>query len=290
MKGISQSDSTLLQRHVTYLCHYAEPRSAASPDILNDAAQYIKDQLAQHSNHTFFQRYQISGEVFRNVIASFGVSNSKRIIIGAHYDALGGGADDNASGVSGLLELARLLAQVDSSLLFRIDLVAWSGAEGVADKPRNMGSYKHALSLQDAAIPVAGVIDLEGIGYYNDSVKSQTYPWFFYRDIHGNKGNFIALYERMGMGTFGMMMKSLLKQYGLVNLISFKPIFHYKKMETNDFRNFIRFDFPVLLMSDTGKFRNKNLHTTFDTPNTLNYTHMQQLVDMLFQSVIRYKE
>ena len=48
---------------------------------------------------------------YKNVIGSIGIENKKRIIIGAHYDVCGDseGADDNASGVVGLLELARLL-------------------------------------------------------------------------------------------------------------------------------------------------------------------------------------
>lgn len=289
-QSFSQSDSILLKRHVDYLCHFAEERNASSIEILNDAAQYIHDAFEQYATSTFYQRYEISGQVYRNVLASFGPPRSRRLIIGAHYDAKGMGADDNASGMAALLELARLLQAVDSNLAYRIDLVAWSGGETASDKPRNMGSYKHALSLHDASVPVVGVIQIESIGYYSDSIRSQRYPLFFYRDLHGSKGNFTALYERLGMGVFGGMMKSLFKQYSKVHLLSFKPLIRFKKFETNDFRSFVRFEYPVLLITDTGKFRNKNLHTTFDSPDRLNYHRIMQLVDMIFQSVIRFRE
>jgi hypothetical protein len=286
----AQSQSDSLRTHVTYLCHYADERNWHSTEIIHDAAQYIKDGFDRYTTHSYYQRYEISGEVHRNILASFGPEQAKRIVIGAHYDAKGGGADDNASGVAALMEMARLLQAVDSQLLFRIDLVAWAGGELPSDKPKNMGSYKHALAMQDAALPVVGVIDIESIGYYSDSVRSQHFPFFIYRDVYGNRADFTAIYERLGMGSFGMMMKYLFRQYSKTKWITFKPFFPFRKIETNDFKNFNRFDIPCLLITDTGKFRNKNLHTTFDSPETLNYDRMRLVVDMVYQSVLRYRE
>ena len=76
---------------------------------------------------------------FRNVIASFGPDTRERIVIGAHYDAYQElpGADDNASGVAGLIELAHLLGK--TSLPMRVELVAYTLEEAVraiANLPR----------------------------------------------------------------------------------------------------------------------------------------------------------
>jgi len=59
------------------------------------------------------------------VICSFGPTDAKHIIIGAHYDVCGQqpGADDNGTGVTGLLELVRMLK--GQKLHYRIDLVAY---------------------------------------------------------------------------------------------------------------------------------------------------------------------
>ena len=72
------------------------------------------------------QRYRVKGQQFRNITCSVGPENAERIIIGAHYDACGDqeGADDNASGIAGLLELARLLNNAD--LRYRVDFVAYT--------------------------------------------------------------------------------------------------------------------------------------------------------------------
>ncbi len=88
--------------------------------------------------------YNINGNEYKNVIGSIGTTHSTRIIIGAHYDVFceTPGADDNASGVAGLLELARLLAK--EKLKYRIDFVAYMLEEPPFFRTKNMDSYKHA--------------------------------------------------------------------------------------------------------------------------------------------------
>jgi Zn-dependent M28 family amino/carboxypeptidase len=59
------------------------------------------------------QPYSIRSQSFHNVIARLGPDGPGALVIGAHYDAFGDtnvnpGADDNASGVAGVLEVARL--------------------------------------------------------------------------------------------------------------------------------------------------------------------------------------
>src|SRR5690606_33400364 len=101
-------------------------RNYKNIDQLNKTADYIKSVFSQYSDSVFIQEYLVNGQVFKNVICSFGTENKKSVIVGAHYDVCENqeGADDNASGVVGLLELSRLLK--DQKLNQRIDLVAYS--------------------------------------------------------------------------------------------------------------------------------------------------------------------
>jgi hypothetical protein len=123
-------DKSLLFAHVNYLTSLDPPRDSYHVVSLNKAADYIRKELEKHSDHIEMQSFEADGEEYRNVIASFGVDNTRRIIVGAHYDVFGAqpGADDNASAVAGLLELARLLKLkgIDSQLNHRIDLVAYT--------------------------------------------------------------------------------------------------------------------------------------------------------------------
>lgn len=121
-----------------------------------------------YSDSVSTQSYTANGLQYKNIICSFGTENARRIIAGAHYDVCGAqeGADDNASGIAGLLELARLLK--GQKLNYRIDLVAYSLEEPPYFRTQYMGSYIHAKSLADSKANVYGMISLEMIGYFKD--------------------------------------------------------------------------------------------------------------------------
>ncbi|MDH5548138.1 MAG: M28 family peptidase [Gammaproteobacteria bacterium] len=89
-------------------------------------------------------------------------------MVGAHYDSYGlqAGADDNASGVAGLLAIAKFLKQHESTLKKRIDLVAYTLEEPPFFRTTEMGSYVHAKHLADNKVDVIGMISLEMLGYY----------------------------------------------------------------------------------------------------------------------------
>ncbi len=97
------------------------------------------------------QTYKVKDTEYHNIIASIGPQNSEKIIIGAHYDVAGEqqGADDNASGVAGLLEIARILKKNESRLKYNFELVAFTLEEPPYFRTENMGSYVHAKSLSD---------------------------------------------------------------------------------------------------------------------------------------------
>ena len=99
----------------------------------------------------------------------------KLLVVGAHYDTVSTtpGADDNASGVAGLLELARLLAGSPPSDL---RLVAFCPEEPPAFRSSLMGSYVYAAGLKQHKVLLQGMICLEMIGYFVDTAGSQSYP------------------------------------------------------------------------------------------------------------------
>lgn len=192
----ASSDTTLIKSHLTAITKTEKFRNYTNVDQLNETADYIKSVFENYSDSVSFQEYNAEGNIYKNVIASFGTQNKKRIIIGAHYDVCGDqeGADDNATGVVGLLELARLLK--DNKLNYRIDLVAYTLEEPPFFRTELMGSYIHAKSLAENNVDVYGMIAVEMIGYFSDEKKSQDYPVGLMSVIYGNKGNYIALIKK----------------------------------------------------------------------------------------------
>ncbi len=164
--------------------------------------EYIRAQLAQWGTvetHTF----QAQGMEFQNLILNlparsdggktrFSLSKASPmpkppILIGAHYDAVPGspGADDNATGVAVLLELARLFSVEPAR--YPIRLVAFDLEETSYDRA---GSTHYAHSLQGE--PLRLMLSLEMLGYCDQTPGSQRYPTGL-QAFYPDRGNFIGL-------------------------------------------------------------------------------------------------
>src|SRR5688500_8840480 len=116
-------DPARLEAHVRKLSVELSPRDVGHLENLDRAAVYIADELKSMGAAVEEQPYRVEGSSYRNVIARFGPDTSERIVVGAHYDSAGPlpGADDNASGVAGLLELARLFGSRPPQLRVELD-------------------------------------------------------------------------------------------------------------------------------------------------------------------------
>src|SRR5215831_13458459 len=104
---------TNLQKHVSMLAEEIGPRNTIQFKALEKASQYVEDSLRALGYTVSSQEYAVDGRDVRNLIAEIrgGARVSEIVVIGAHYDTVmdSPGADDNSSGVAGLLEIARIL-------------------------------------------------------------------------------------------------------------------------------------------------------------------------------------
>ncbi|MBI4651602.1 M28 family peptidase, partial [Candidatus Desantisbacteria bacterium] len=89
-------------------------RNSNNIKSIDQTAEYIYSQFKLQSDNVEIQSYKIKEKEYKNIICSFGHLDAERIVVGAHYDVCGDqpGADDNASGVAGLLEIAKLIKEL----------------------------------------------------------------------------------------------------------------------------------------------------------------------------------
>jgi Tfp pilus assembly protein PilE len=283
--AITISDTTIIKSYLTTLTKTEKYRTHNNIDQLNKTSEFIKSVFNQYTDSVFFQEYFVNGKSYRNVICSFGTENKNRIVVGAHYDVCGNqeGADDNASGIVGLLELSRLLK--GQKLNHRIDLVAYSLEEPPFFRTEFMGSYIHAKSLADIHANVYGMISLEMIGYFKDEKKSQTYPIGLLSLFYGNKGNYITLVKKFGSGKFAHKFCK--------NFIASKTVIAKKftgppslqGIDFSDHLNYWKFGFSALMITDTSFYRNKNYHQHSDTIETLDLNRMAKVIDGVFNAL-----
>lgn len=284
------ADSVQVKKHLLALTQTPQFRNHKNMDQLNAIADYIHQTFRIYTDSTSFQKYKVEGKEYKNVICSFGIENSKRIIIGAHYDVCGDqqGADDNATGVTALLELARMLE--GQKLNYRIDLVAYTLEEPPYFRTENMGSYIHAKYLKDNHIDVYGMASVEMIGYFKDEKKSQDFPVGILSWIYGDKGDFITLVKRfIGAGPFVGNFIDHFKEANQIKTETFPAPEFVKGVDFSDHLNYWKFNFPALMITDTSFFRNKNYHKSTDTLETLDIQRMTKVIDAIFLSIIHLK-
>src|SRR5262245_21161630 len=151
-------DPARLARHVRALVGFA-PRDETHPENLERAAAWIGGELAAAGGRVEGQAFKISGTTYLNVLAQFGPETRERIVVGAHYDAAGPypGADDNASSVAGLIEMARLLGQTPPPV--HLELAAFTLEEPISAgwKARRSRSAARPISTSSrSSVPRRG--------------------------------------------------------------------------------------------------------------------------------------
>jgi hypothetical protein len=136
---------------------------------------YLRNSLIQAGYTVSEQTYTVEGHPVNNLEAELvgRESGEGAVVVGAHYDSVAGtvGADDNASGVAAILELARMLHE--SKLRRTIRFVLFVNEEPPYFQTVRMGSYVYAGQLRHDGIPVSAMISLEMLGFYSEAASSR---------------------------------------------------------------------------------------------------------------------
>ena len=284
-KGVEVSPE-ILKTHVITLSETNPPRSE-DIDNLDVSAFYIKDQLVKYGDVKEME-YTVWGIPYRNISILFGDETNERIVVGAHYDSFLGlpGADDNASGVAGLIELARLLSQ--AQLKRSVELVAYTLEEPPYFRTPEMGSAVHAKTLKENGVEVVVMMSLEMIGYFTDEPNSQEYPFSLMKLFYPSTGNFIAVVGNFS--GFGIVRKTKRAMKKVMNLPvrSLNAPGALAGVDFSDHLAFWWYDYPALMITDTAFYRNKAYHTENDTWDRLDYERMSEVVKGVYNAVLEF--
>lgn len=271
---------TNLKRTVNYLSSVIGSRGYLEMKPLGLAADYIEGELRSYGYDVLIQPYDFEGRIYKNIIAELQgkKTQEKILVIGAHYDTVIGtpGADDNASGIAGLLEIARLLS--NKNLDKTVRFVAFTLEEPPLFMTRHMGSYVYARSLKKKRENIEGMVSLEMIGYFKDSPKSQSFPLPFFNWFYPNKANFIALVGNLSSKSFISSFKSGFKKGTDLPVESLSTISLVPGVDFSDHSSFYRFGYKALMVTDTAFYRNTHYHEITDREETLDYRRMTEVV------------
>jgi hypothetical protein len=264
-----------------------------------------------------------------NLLTSIGSTNedARVLVVGAHYDTdpfqvinllrcmansigpnMGGfienplddpssnpGADDNASGIAGLLLFARLLKEdpeIEKKLIkknIRVELVAYANEEQPFFDTEFMGSKVHARSLKERGAENLGMICLESIGYFSNN--KQRLPDAItgkHTQADNLKGNFIAILSNRQKASdkLGLKLTESFKNIqGLITKFYRASVQEVKDLLRSDNSSYWEEDLPAVMITDTFGFRNPSYHKSEDIPKTLNYDNIVRISQALFKYV-----
>lgn len=220
-----------------------------------------------------------------NVIAELrGVSKPDEVVlIGAHYDAFHAGADDNSSGVSVMLEAARVLSKRRFARTIRF--VGFDLEEfGL------VGSTRHVLA--GGGDKVVQSIVLDCIGFATHEAGSQSSPLGFpVPDV----GDFVGVIANEASADGAVEFRRIASRLGLAKVVGALAPGHGGYDRTSDLLRSDHAPFwmagsVALFVTDTANFRNPNYHTDTDTPETLDWVFLGSAGKLVTSSIAYWAE
>jgi len=269
-----------LKQHVTVLAGEIGERNVWRHNTLEAAAGHIEETLQEHGYTAVTQAYIAKGKVVRNLETEVTGTRwpDEIVLIGAHYDTVQGspGANDNASGVAALLEIARLLAGKRPARTVRF--VAFVNEEPPFFYSREMGSHVYARRARERGDNIVAMFALETIGYFDDAEGSQHYPLPLYSLFYPDTGNYIAFIGNLSS-------RALVRQ----SLASFRRHTAFPSegiaapgwmggIHWSDHWSFWQEGYPALMVTDTAPFRYPHYHARADTPDKIDYPRLARVV------------
>ncbi|MGH8690031.1 MAG: M28 family peptidase [Burkholderiales bacterium] len=264
LSGEGRALSLRLRLHVAALA--AAERNAD----LETAARYIEAAFAAQGYKPESQYFESGGRRVRNIE----VLNQSSIVVGAHYDTVPGspGADDNASGVAVLIELAALMKNEELPIRF----VAFANEEPPYFYSGEMGSFAWAKRARERGERIAAMYSLEMLGYYRDTPGSQRYPFplgFFYPD----RADFIAFVGDLGArGLVRRSIESFRRNAQFPSEGVAAPAL-IPGVTWSDHWSFRQHGYDAMMITDTAFNRYPHYHLPSDTPDKLDYERMARV-------------
>ncbi len=286
------SDQKLLKdrcrKHVDMLALTIGERSIKHPERIEYCANYIAAQFALAGLQVTSQSFQFAGLTMQNIIAEIRGSThpGEIIVIGAHYDSIGPGANDNSTGIGGLIELARYFAKLGYKNRPKrtIRFAAFANEEDSGAAWENMGSYHYAKACSVRREKIVGMIALEMLGCFLDSPGSQKYP-FPFNLFYPDTGNFIGFVGNKASSAFVQNVVGMFRQVAQFPSEGVAAPEMFADISRSDHWSFWQFGYPALMVTDTSNFRFQHLHLDSDLPDKVDFDSMTRIVDAMSKVV-----
>jgi hypothetical protein len=276
-----------LRRHVETIA--AREHNLVRHRELEQVARYIEATLASFGYSVGRQELAVGDRTVRNIEVAIEPKDEQAevIVVGAHYDSIAGspGANDNASGTAAVIELARLMRDLDGRLGKRLRLVLFVNEEPPYFRTAAMGSLHYASALAARRERVVAMYSLETLGFYSSEPGSQKYPAPFGL-MFPDRGDFVAFVGLLGARALLHRTLASFRSHTAFPSIGGVAPDLVPGIGWSDHWAFARHGVPALMVTDTALFRYPHYHRASDTPDKVDAESLARVVKGL-ERVIR---
>jgi Zn-dependent M28 family amino/carboxypeptidase len=283
LRPLSTEQSKLadcLSIEVKYLSEAIGERNVWRAGSLPLAVNYLRDNLQQSGYAVTEQTYRVEDQESSNLEVSIAGSESasETVIVGAHYDTVAGtvGADDNATGVAAVLELARRLR--GTKPLKTIRFVIFVNEEPPFFQMSRMGSLVYAQQLRRDNVRVSAMISLEMLGFYSDLPGSQKYPVLLSL-FYPSRGDFVGFVGNSGSRSLVRRSIRAFRESTDFPSEGIAAPADWPGIGWSDQWSFWQQGYPAIMITDTALFRYPYYHTPLDTADRLDFGRMARVVE-----------
>ena len=277
-----------LRGHVEALAGAIGERNVWRPHALAAAARYVRERWAVQGFEVAAQGYCVEGEWCENleITVSGGARASEIVLVGAHYDSVRGspGANDNASGVAALIEMAHALRERPGERTVR--LVAFVNEEPPFFYWGQMGSRVYARAARARGDDIRVMLSLEMLGCFSDQPGSQAYPPFL-KYFYPARGDFLAFVSNLASRRALREVVTAFRAESDFPAESLASPAIVPGVSWSDQLSFWREGYRAVMVTDTAFYRYPWYHSARDTPEKLAYTDMARVVQGLSRAVAR---
>jgi Zn-dependent M28 family amino/carboxypeptidase len=268
---------------LAHLHRIAGDRNAFThPRRLKAVGDYVAEQFRAAGCEVRRDDVRIFLRRYPNIIAEPANNNpdAPLFIVGAHYDSVFGspGADDNATGVAALLEIARVVKHHR----LRLQFVAFN-----LEEEGMLGSAHYAGILAANKVNLAGMISLEMLGFKSDTPGSQQLP-AGYESLYPRTGNFIGV---VGNERSRELCETVVAAMKTVEALPVESLVVpgngeiLAPVRLSDHSPFWDLGFRALIITDTSWFRNPHYHQKTDTIETLDLEFLAKVTEAITRAI-----
>jgi Zn-dependent M28 family amino/carboxypeptidase len=254
----------------------------SSPRKLKETEHYLTEQFRELDLDVELHPFESFGGTYHNVIGTLGArQQAPPLILAAHYDTVEGspGADDNASGLAVLIEVAERLSR--ASLQRPVRFIAFC-----LEEEDLLGSLAYACHLRESSQAILGAIVLECVGYGSLEEGSQRVPPGVPVSVP-SIGDFLAVVGNTASAALtGSVERAAKAHIPTISLVVPGNGEMLPDTRRSDHAAFWHYGYPAVMLTDTANFRNSNYHQPTDTLETLNLDFVRQVVHGVAAAVI----